>query len=148
MLSYLSYPPTRNNLGILKHSHYLRAISIVCRSIRSNNGSNQTITAGLRFLALQLIACYAPGRINSSIDLLGSGSVHVSGPVAATFPSTPLISNNVGPVKLFLSTLLFSLKRVFLFRFLSALHRRPRLVRNLAGGFSPTQTSLRSKLRP
>src|SRR5438874_5629357 len=102
----------------------------------------------LRFLALQLIACYAPGRINSSIDLLGSGSVHVSGPVAATFPSTPLISNNVGPVKLFLSTLLFSLKRVFLFRFLSALHRRPRLVRNLAGGFSPTQTSLRSKLRP
>src|SRR5437660_1073052 len=91
VLSYLSYPPTRNNLGILKHSHYLRAISIVCRSIRSNNGSNQTITAGLRFLALQLIACYAPGRINSSIDFLGSASVHVSGPVAATFPRTPLI---------------------------------------------------------
>jgi len=56
------------------YSHYLHAISIVCRSIRSNNGSNQTITAGLRFLAL--IAFYARGRINSSIDHLGSGSVH------------------------------------------------------------------------
>src|SRR5947199_6196619 len=29
------------------YSHYLHAISIVCRSIRSNNGSNHTITAGL-----------------------------------------------------------------------------------------------------
>jgi len=70
------------------YSPYLHAIGIVCRSIRSNNGSNQTITAGLRFLAL--IAFYAPGRINSSIDHLGSGSVHVSGPVAATFPSIGL----------------------------------------------------------
>ena len=43
VLSYLSYPPTRNNRGILKHvRRCLRAISIVCRSIRSNNGSNRT----------------------------------------------------------------------------------------------------------
>jgi hypothetical protein len=36
----------------------------------------------------------------------------------------------------------------FSFVFLSSLHRRPRLVCNLAIGFSPTQTSLRSQLRP
>src|SRR5580658_8599801 len=56
------------------------------------------------------------------------------------------------PVKLFLKTLLsFHLKEFFsfvFFRFLSSLHRRPRLVRNLSVGFSPTQPSLRSKLRP
>jgi hypothetical protein len=52
----------------------------------------------------------------------------------------PDISNNVGPVKLFLNTLLsFHLKEVFSFVFfLSSLHRRPRLARNLAVGFSPT----------
>src|SRR5467141_1138265 len=64
----------------------------------------------------------------------------------------PDISNNVLPVKPFLSALLsFHLKEFFSFVFflvLSSLHRRPRLVRNLSGGFSPTQTSLRSKLRP
>jgi hypothetical protein len=62
------------------------------------------------------------------------------------------ISNNVGSVNPFFErTSFFSPKRVFLFRFflvLSSLHRRPRLVRNLAVGFSPTQTSHRSKLRP
>ncbi len=46
------------------------------------------------------------------------------------------------PVKLFLNTLLsFHLKDLFsfvFFRFLFFLHRRPRLVRNLAVGFSPT----------
>ena len=46
------------------------------------------------------------------------------------------------PVKLFSKTLLsFYLKDVFsfvFFRFLSSLHRRPRLVCNLAVGFSPT----------
>jgi hypothetical protein len=51
-----------------------------------------------------------------------------------------------------LKTLLsFHLKEFFSFafsRFLSSLHRRPRLVCNLAVGFSPTQTSLRSKRRP
>jgi|ERR1700686_3447019 len=56
------------------------------------------------------------------------------------------------PVKLFLKTLLsFHLKEFFsfvFFCFLSSLHRRPRLARNLAVGFSPTQPSLRSKLRP
>jgi hypothetical protein len=52
------------------------------------------------------------------------------------------ISNNVGPVKLFLNTLLsFHLKEVFsfvFFLFLFSRHRRPRLARNLAVGFSPT----------
>jgi hypothetical protein len=42
----------------------------------------------------------------------------------------PDISNNVGPVKLFLNTLLsFHLKEFFslvFFRFLSSLHRRPK----------------------
>ncbi len=64
----------------------------------------------------------------------------------------PDISNNVGSVKLFLKTLLsFHLKEFFsfvLFRFLFFLHQRPRLVSNLAVGFSPTYTSLRSELRP
>jgi uncharacterized protein YbjT (DUF2867 family) len=54
----------------------------------------------------------------------------------------PDISNNVGPVKLFLKTLLsFHLKEFFSFAFFlfpSSLHRRPRLVCNLAVGFSPT----------
>ena len=59
------------------YSLYFQVISIVCRSIRSNNGSNPTITAGLRLLAL--IAFYGSGRINSSVDRLGSGSVRVSG---------------------------------------------------------------------
>jgi len=59
------------------YSLYFQVISIVCRSIPSNNGSNHTITAGLRFLAL--IAFYESGRINSSVDHLGSGSVRVSG---------------------------------------------------------------------
>src|ERR1700731_619016 len=64
----------------------------------------------------------------------------------------PDISNNVGHVKPFLSSLLsFYLKEFFSFVFLlalSSLYRRPRRVCNLSGGFSPTQTSLRSKLRP
>jgi hypothetical protein len=42
----------------------------------------------------------------------------------------------------------FHLFSFVVFRFLFLLHRRPRLVRNLAGRFSPTQPSLRSKLRP
>ncbi|SRR6266404_4203055 len=62
------------------------------------------------------------------------------------------LSNNVGPCQaLFKDTSFFSPKRVFsfvFFRFLSSLHRRPRLVCNLSVGFSPTQPSLRSKLRP
>src|SRR6266853_648703 len=52
----------------------------------------------------------------------------------------PGISNNVGPVKHFLSTLLsFHLKEFFsfvFFCFLSSLHRRPRLACNLSVGFS------------
>ena len=74
---------------------------------------------------------------------------------SSSVPPLPRFSqrdNNVGPVKLFLKTLLsFHLKEFFsfvFFRFLSSLHRRPRLVRNLSVGFSPTQPSLRSKLRP
>jgi hypothetical protein len=59
-------------------------------------------------------------------------------------PGYPDISNNVGSVKFFLSKLLRSLRRVFGFVFVKRLHRRPRLVCNLAVGFSPTQTSLRS----
>src|ERR1700681_1199888 len=62
------------------------------------------------------------------------------------FPSAITMS---APVKLFLKTLLsFYLKEFFsfvFFRFLSSLHRRPRLVCNLSVGFSPTQPSLRSK---
>jgi hypothetical protein len=54
----------------------------------------------------------------------------------------PDISNNVGPVKHFLKTLLsFRLKEFFsfvLFCFLLSLHRRPRLACNLSAGFSPT----------
>jgi hypothetical protein len=62
-----------------------------------------------------------------------------------------LLSNRVNrpsltmatPVKLFLKTLLsFHLKEFFsfvFFRFLSSLHRRPRLVCNLSVGFSPTR---------
>jgi hypothetical protein len=55
----------------------------------------------------------------------------------------PDISNNVGPVKHFLSRLLHSLKRVFLPLpgCLSDRRRQARFVRNLAVGFSPTQTS-------
>jgi hypothetical protein len=56
--------------------------------------------------------------------------------------SLPDISNNVGPGKHFLKTLLsFHLKEFFsfvFFRFFFSLHRRPRLVCNLAVGFSPT----------
>src|SRR6202008_5097441 len=48
----------------------------------------------------------------------------------------------------FFCTPLHSLLRVVLFVFFGPLHRRPRLVCNLSGVFSPTQPSLRSKLRP
>jgi len=52
------------------------------------------------------------------------------------------ISNNVGPVKHFLSALLsFHLKEFFSFVFFlvcSSLRRRPRLACNLSVGFSPT----------
>ena len=64
---------------------------------------------------------------------------------SSSVPPLPRFSqrdNNVGPVKLFLKTLLsFHLKEFFsfvVFRFLFFLHRRPRLVRNLLVGFSPT----------
>jgi len=50
--------------------------------------------------------------------------------------------------RLFLSTPLRSLLRVVFLVFLWPLHQRPRLARNLSVGFSPTQPSLRSKLRP
>src|SRR6267154_609894 len=54
----------------------------------------------------------------------------------------PGISNNVGPVKHFLSALLsFHLKEFFSFVFFlvcSSLRRRPRLACNLSVGFSPT----------
>jgi hypothetical protein len=50
--------------------------------------------------------------------------------------------------RFFVSTLLHSLLRVVFLIFSDPLHRRPRLVRNLSVSFSPTQTSLRSKLRP
>jgi hypothetical protein len=57
-------------------------------------------------------------------------------------PGLPDISNNVGPVKHFLKTLLsFHLKEFFsfvFFVFFFSLHRRPRLVCNLSAGFSPT----------
>jgi hypothetical protein len=62
--------------------------------------------------------------------------------IAALVAGQSDISNNVGSVKPFFErTSFFSPKRVFLFRFflvLSSLHRRPRLARNLAVGFSPT----------
>jgi hypothetical protein len=47
------------------------------------------------------------------------------------------ISNNVGPAKSFLRTLLRSLLRVVFLAFLGPLLRRPRLARNLSVGFSP-----------
>jgi len=53
----------------------------------------------------------------------------------------PDISNNAGSVKLFLSRLVPSLLRVVFLVFFDPLHRRPRLVCNLSGGLSPTQTS-------
>jgi len=60
----------------------------------------------------------------------------------------PDISNNVGPVKSFLSTLVRPLPRVvcsFSFGLCVDDHGS---VRNLSIGFIPTQTSLRSKLQP
>src|ERR1700691_2261360 len=63
-------------------------------------------------------------------------------------PGLPDISNNVGPVKSFLSALLHSLQRVFCFVFFDLCiddHGSTVIDRSV---FSPTQTSLRSKLRP
>jgi len=58
------------------------------------------------------------------------------------------ISNNVGSVKSFFERTSPFTPVSGLPGYLRPLHRRPRLVRNLSIGFSPTQTSLRSVLRP
>jgi len=63
------------------YSHYVHAISIVCRSIRSNNGSNRTITAGL-------YSMFPVELIHQSIIGVRPGARF--SPVAATFPRTPL----------------------------------------------------------
>jgi len=60
----------------------------------------------------------------------------------------PDISNNVGSVKSFFERTSPFTPVSGLPGYLRPLHRRPRLVRNLSIGFSPTQTSLRSVLRP
>jgi hypothetical protein len=70
---------------------------------------------------------------------------------SSSVPPLPRFSqrdNNVGPVKSFLSAPLRSLRRVVFVALCCPLHRRPRLARNLSVSFSPTQTSLRSVLRP
>jgi len=93
----------------------------------------------------------SPRRSQEGISIYAC-SIQPETTVSTRLTPLPDISNNAGVVKLFLSTLLsfsfFSPKRVFLFLFLTSLHRRPRLVGNLSGEFSSTQTSLRSKLRP
>src|SRR6266478_3900405 len=63
-------------------------------------------------------------------------------------PTLPDISNNVGSVKSFFERTSPFTPVSGLPGYLRPLHRRPRLVRNLSIGFSPTQTSLRSVLRP
>jgi len=83
--------------------HYLHAISIVCRSIRSNNGSNHTITAGLHSMhpvesILQSIAwgqaqCAFLARGRHFSEYPKSGTFEDSATQAGLFVSQcPLIS--------------------------------------------------------